>query len=1567
MSRRGRRSGWKLHLSALTLLTAAQAFAGATPTTSPIVHEGSQASNPNGEYLNSTMQSPGRYFIEVPSGLTRLKVDIWDPDIGAGAGEAALGRDRVRGAFLTTATYELYDPAGVGQASMLGNAAGPSDANWATLFDTVNPMPAFRGVVTNANGADAQTLTIGIPAGSTTGDVLILALAKNNTGTINPVAGWTAVDQNNCAGAGNCRLAIFSRAVTVGNPAPANVTVTWTNNVRAVGVVLAYSGADTTTPINVITTGSGTSTTPTAPTATTTNANTRVVRIYAADNDIGADPYPVNQFGRFNDDDTNGEVVLGVADNAQFAAGATGTAAFALAANQEWRAVTFAINSSGIAVAPMAGHWELRADMTNQGADGDDINAYGIRASDGDVSGGGTEINVYYDSIGGYGVNPPGGGFNVRDYTQYPYITSGCTANKNDFDWDSDSGDTGGISLNSQPAFGSVSPTGSFTQNYSFTEMSQDSLPWRRDSFTGWTSDAIAAGYGMWTMDLAISSYVTPAQNGNYGHVYFGKSSVGANPPGVGANPLPNNTAFRVYFPTDGVTRPAEPYLEQQIRYGGSGGNNGPSPPQNNVESIYTITVRIVNPTSASITFPGSNLVTANVPGNGTVYKTTPGAQVSQGNVISQPGNNGTGNVTWNPGPVLAGTSASLAYRVGITPTTLIPRRIATGTVALNGTQATYVDQTGNTTQGRATYTFGPLCELAINLGTLTPVVVARVQTKQSGEGVVVEFDTASEVGAAGFDVYRWEPATKKWLKINDRLISALVNSPQGGRYQVKDPGASASGRYWYSVREIEIDGPGRAYGPFESTPATENGPSVDPTIRGGRPRKPTVELLAASAASGVTTATAKLKAAKVVTPALKIGVTNTGLVLLPTQTLAEHFGLSVEGAQAALTAGRFNLMNRGHRLAWLPASGGRGLLFYGEAIDSPYERDNVYWLRSANGLIAQPVVSGAPVANDGGVFKGSVHAEIDALPALVVTSNPNSDYWFWDYLNAADAGLSTKSFVVNVPRLGQGLNASLAVNLSSATTSGLKNEHHVRVRVNGAPVADSVWKGIKAQTVKANLGEGLLHEGANTVEVEAILGAGVPTSIVYVDSFDIDYARAFAASDDALAFRGDGAASISVSDFADAHVLVLDLSNRWQPRPLSNVLVEEADGRYRASVVPASAATPYFAVSESGWRAPAWTAGDPPTNLAKAPAADYVVVTTHELVEPAQRLANLRAGSGLTTLVADIQDVYDEYSDGLQDPRAMSAFLKAASKRWSHPPQYLVLAGRGNFDYKNLGGLGGNLVPPLMVSTPKGLFASDTALGDIEDDDGAPEIAVGRIPVLSVEEFDAYIDKLEAYEAAPAPDTARTAVMLADAPDQSIDFGAASDVVAAGLPAGYAAADLHLELDADIAGPRAELFSLLDAGADLVNYSGHGALDRLSAAGLLTSADVPALQNTRTPILTALSCTINRFEVPGFAPLGEELVTLPGHGFVASWAPTGLSIHDEATLLGRAFYRDLGNHSGARLGDAVNSAYRSFIALGGQSWMPDVYSLLGDPALRLKEGVVTEAPGGGSSGAPPE
>jgi hypothetical protein len=46
--------------------------------------------------------------------------------------------------------------------------------------------------------------------------------------------------------------------------------------------------------------------------------------------------------------------------------------------------------------------------------------------------------------------------------------------------------------------------------------------------------------------------------------------------------------------------------------------------------------------------------------------------------------------------------------------------------------------------------------------------------------------------------------------------------------------------------------------------------------------------------------------------------------------------------------------------------------------------------------------------------------------------------------------------------------------------------------------------------------------------------------------------------------------------------------------------------------------------------------------------------------------------------------------------------------------------------------GYGGNLIPPILAAGPHHLYAADNRFADVHGDDGVPEYAIGRLPVLT-------------------------------------------------------------------------------------------------------------------------------------------------------------------------------------------------------------------------------------------
>jgi hypothetical protein len=98
------------------------------------------------------------------------------------------------------------------------------------------------------------------------------------------------------------------------------------------------------------------------------------------------------------------------------------------------------------------------------------------------------------------------------------------------------------------------------------------------------------------------------------------------------------------------------------------------------------------------------------------------------------------------------------------------------------------------------------------------------------------------------------------------------------------------------------------------------------------------------------------------------------------------------------------------------------------------------------------------------------------------------------------------------------------------------------------------------------------------------------------------------------------------------------------------------------------------------------------------------------------------------------------------------------------------------------------------------------------------------------------------------------------------------------------------------------------------------------------------------------MTCTVNRFEVPGIPALGEELTLHREGGAVAVWSASGLSRHAFATGLAESLVRETPRAGETRrLGAALLAAQRDFTTSGGRFDVLALYNLLGDAALVLK------------------
>ena len=291
---------------------------------------------------------------------------------------------------------------------------------------------------------------------------------------------------------------------------------------------------------------------------------------------------------------------------------------------------------------------------------------------------------------------------------------------------------------------------------------------------------------------------------------------------------------------------------------------------------------------------------------------------------------------------------------------------------------------------------------------------------------------------------------------------------------------------------------------------------------------------------------------------------------------------------------------------------------------------------------------------------------------------------------------------------------------------------------------------------------------------------------------------------------------------------------------------------------------------------------------------ANYLIIGPTEFISSSLELIANRQPA----IYADLETIYKEFSAGNLDPMAIRTFIQWTQENWQPPSPFAALIlGDSGYDYRNINGNSGIVVPTIQVSGARS-YATDDRLATIYGN--IPEIALGRYPARNVGEVENFINKILAYETNPnfGPWRQKITLVADDASRPEPNHGSIStgkshtlnsEELSNLIPSTILIDKIYMMEFPEVGDASAygvikpsatqAIFDNLNSGTAIISYIGHGSPIQLAQEKLLY-IDRGDINNINTglklPLWIVGTCSFGHFDDPLTESFAEELIRQP-------------------------------------------------------------------------------------------
>ena len=376
----------------------------------------------------------------------------------------------------------------------------------------------------------------------------------------------------------------------------------------------------------------------------------------------------------------------------------------------------------------------------------------------------------------------------------------------------------------------------------------------------------------------------------------------------------------------------------------------------------------------------------------------------------------------------------------------------------------------------------------------------------------------------------------------------------------------------------------------------------------------------------------------------------------------------------------------------------------------------------------------------------------------------------------------------------------------------------------------------------------------------------------------------------------------------------------------------------------------------------------------------NYVIISHPSFLSEANRLLEIHEYyDNLNSIVVTPQQIYNEFSSGMQDVVAIRDFLRMLYKRQNSKLEYALLFGDGSYDNKNRIANNTNFIPTFQSEnslSPVASFVTDDFFALLDDDDGdlisdLVDIGIGRFPAKNLNEAKNLVDKVERYYSEESLGDWRNSITFiaddGDAKDGNLHMSDA-DKLANFLDTNNQNVNIEkIYLDNYLqestpGGPRSPdaqqaINRSIENGTFLINYSGHGGPLGWTQERILEIEQINNWTNKyRLPLFMTATCKFSCFDNPAKTSAGELVLLNPDGGAIALLTTTRLVYAFPNYKLNENFMNVFCEKNNGEF-PTLGQLFKKTKVLSGSNTNSRNFTLLGDPALRLsypKYNVVT-------------